>query len=455
MKAVRKFFNLITRLRFYEVLLLVFIAIVLGTWSVKEITESALFCGSSCHVMRPYYEDWKTSVHDSVPCIDCHLEPSDKQQFVPQFKAVTQVASYLTRTYGEHRRAEVSDTNCLQGECHSRRLLDGKVTFDGNIRFDHTPHLQQLRRGKILRCTTCHSRVAMGEHVTVVLDACFICHFKDSEKDTATEAATSECLLCHDMEVNDDTTQPDSFDHRPLRERGAPCISCHQSVTRGDGQLKPDSCSECHDRPMDEALNEPVELLHRVHVTDHKVECTLCHNPIQHSIPDESAAEPLYCSSCHEGKHEGILDMFKGTGAKGITALPSPMRKAHVGCSGCHIVPDPAGGMGAAFTGMNMIAIQAACQSCHPNSYGDKVVQWDREISAALSRAEEALQTAESRLSVESYSDTNIRRAMKNIRHNILFVRNSAPIHNRDYAVQILEQAVRDLSSLTENTRQR
>jgi hypothetical protein len=206
---------------------------------------------------------------------------------------------------------------------------------------------------------------------------------------------------------------------------------------------------------MDDALNEPVELLHRVHVTDHKVECTLCHEPIQHSIPDESSAENLYCGSCHEDKHKGILDMFKGTGAKGIAPLPSPMRKAHVGCSGCHIVPDPAGGMGAAFTGMNMIAIQAACQSCHPSSYSDKVEQWNRDISTALFQAESALQTTESRLSVESYGDTDTRRTMENIRHNILFVQNSAPIHNRDYAVQILEKAILDLSSVTEKTRQR
>ena len=449
MKAVGKFFALLSRMRFYEVLLLVFIAILLGAWSVKEITESALFCGSSCHIMRPYYEDWKTSAHNTVPCVDCHLEPSDEQQFVPQFKAVTQVASYLTRTYGEHRRAEVNDASCLEGECHSRRLLDGKVTFANNIRFDHTPHLQQLKRGKILRCTTCHSRVAMGEHVTVVEDACFICHFKNGVK----EAANSECLLCHTTGEDDSTAQPGSFDHRPLRERGVPCISCHQTVTRGNGQLKPESCIGCHDRPMEEALDEPVELIHRVHVTDHKVECTLCHDPIQHSIPDESSVQPLYCGSCHENKHQGMLDMFRGTGAKGIAPLPSPMYKAHVGCNGCHIVPDPSGGMGATFTGMNMIAVQAACQSCHPKSYTDNIGQWKQEISTALLRAEKALQTTENKLSVESYGDTDTRRTMENVRHNILFIRSSAPIHNPDYAVQVLEKAVRDLSSLTKNTR--
>lgn len=453
MKAVGKYFALIRRLRFYEVLLLVFIAIVLGAWSIKEVTESALFCGSSCHVMRPYYEDWKTSAHNSVPCVDCHLEPSDEQQFVPQFKAVRQVASYLTRTYGEHRRAEVSDASCLKGSCHSRRLLDGRVTFAGNIRFDHTPHLQQLRRGKILRCTTCHSRVAMGEHVTVVEDPCFICHFRDGGK----EEATSDCLLCHSTGEGADTVLQSSFDHRPLRERGVPCVSCHQSVTRGDGQLKFESCRECHEQPTEDALGQPVELLHRVHVTDHKVECTLCHDPIRHSIPDDAEAEALslYCSSCHEDKHKGILDMFRGTGAKGIAPSPSPMHEAHVGCSGCHIVPDPSDGMGAVFTGMNMIAVKAACRSCHPESYTDRVRQWNRDISSALLRAEKSLQDAEERLSTGSYENTHVRRTLESARHNILFVKNSAPIHNRDYAVQILEKAARDLSSLSEETRQR
>jgi len=449
MKAVAKYFNLIRRLRFYEVLLLVFIAIVLGAWSVKEITESALFCGSSCHIMRPYYEDWKTSEHSAVPCVDCHLEPSDEQQFVPQFKAVRQVASYLTRTYGEHRRAEVNDASCLKTDCHSRRLLDGRVTFADNIRFDHTPHLQQLRRGKILRCTTCHARVAMGDHVTVVESACFICHFRDGVK----EAATSDCLLCHNTGEGSDTAQADSFDHAPLRERGVPCLSCHQMVTRGDGHLKAESCQECHDKSVVASFDEPVELIHRVHVTDHKVECSFCHDLIQHSIPDDSTVSSPLCGSCHEDKHNGILDMFRGTGAKGIASSPSPMQKAHVGCNGCHIVPDPGGGMGAAFTGMNMIAIQAACRSCHPEGYASRVEQWSQEITAALAQAENALRSTERKLTVESLKDANIRRAMENIRHNILFVRSSTPIHNKDYAVQILEKAIQDLAGITEKTR--
>ena len=450
MKFLGKVFSLIRKLRFYEVLLLVFIGIVLGAWSLKEITESALFCGSTCHIMRPYYEDWKTSNHDTVPCVDCHLEPSDEQQFVPQFKALRQVASYLTRTYGEHRRAEVSDANCLKSGCHSKRLLDGRVTFADNIRFDHTPHLQQLRRGKILRCTTCHSRVAMGEHVTVVEDSCFICHFKGGGR----EPATSDCLLCHNTGGEPEGQKAAAFDHSPLLERGVPCISCHQGVTRGDGHLKSESCVECHDRSMEHALDEPVELIHRVHVTDHKVECNLCHEPIRHSMPDEEVAEPLYCRSCHEGKHEGIMDLFRGTGAKGVPTMPSTMYRAHVGCNGCHIVPDPSGGMGAAFRGMTMVSVEAACRSCHEEGYSGRVTQWKNDLSRALASAEGTLARVEKALSVQAYQEPAIRRTMEDVRHNILFIRYSAPIHNPDYAIQVLDKAVRDLTLLLERTRQ-
>ncbi|MBP1730166.1 MAG: hypothetical protein H6Q55_595, partial [Deltaproteobacteria bacterium] len=26
----------------------------------------------ACHIMKPYYENWKASTHNKVGCIDCH-----------------------------------------------------------------------------------------------------------------------------------------------------------------------------------------------------------------------------------------------------------------------------------------------------------------------------------------------------------------------------------------------
>lgn len=285
-----------------------------------------------------------------------------------------------------------------------------------------------------------------------VEDSCFICHFKDGER----ESGTSDCLLCHNTGENGSTARTGDFDHVPLREKGVPCTSCHQGVTRGSGQLKPESCRECHDQPMQDVLDEPVELLHRVHVTDHKVECSLCHDPIEHSLQEDPSAGMPHCGSCHEDKHKGISDMYRGTGARGgIMPLPSPMQKAHVGCSGCHIVPDPAGGMGAAFTGMNMIAVRAACQSCHPDSYALKVDEWKNDIAAALKNAKQLLRETERGLGAKAGDDAWVLRTLDNTRRNLLFVESSTALHNRDYAMRILDKAVLDLKDVAEKSRQR
>ena len=98
---------------------------------------------------------------------------------------------------------------------------------------------------------------------------------------------------------------------------------------------------------------------------------------------------------------------------------------------------------------------RAACQTCHPASYADDIDKWKGDISAALRQAKKALENTQRSLSVKESDDPKIRRAMDNIRHNILFVENSTAIHNRDYAILILEKAARDLSGITKNTTQR
>ena len=62
--------------------------------------------------------------------------------------------------------------------CHETRLLQGKVKFK-RFYFDHKPHLTELRRGKKLRCTSCHSQIVQGDHMKVTESTCFLCHFKE------------------------------------------------------------------------------------------------------------------------------------------------------------------------------------------------------------------------------------------------------------------------------------
>ncbi|TNF67054.1 MAG: hypothetical protein EP302_10695 [Bacteroidetes bacterium] len=452
-RGLGRFLDLMRKLRFYEILLLIFILLVIGVWSVFEITQSSVFCGNTCHIMRPHYNDWKTSSHNQVSCVECHNPTGDDDQFASRWSALAQVASYFTRTYGEWTRAEVSDTGCLKDGCHSKRLLDGQVTFQGNILFDHRPHLQQLRRGKILRCSTCHSQVAMGDHITVVEDACFICHFKQG----AGYSTTARCTLCHGSLEDPSGAMDARFDHTDYLERGVNCERCHSSIISGDGKIEEDKCLSCHSLPVKLVLSEPVEILHRKHVTDHSVECDDCHEPIRHTIVRELTTAGFDCSSCHDNRHSGILLLYQGKGVNNITPTPSPMFLAQVGCRGCHIVPQQPPDETLELTGQTMKAVSTACDSCHGDGYNQVLGTWKKDTESAVRTTGALLAEAEKALASSPPENPTIieaGRLLKEGRHNFLFVRASVPIHNTDYALAILDKTVKDLKKVITLTRQ-
>jgi nitrate/TMAO reductase-like tetraheme cytochrome c subunit len=442
----RKLFSFIKKLRLYESLLIALIVIVLLVWGVKETTESAVFCGNSCHVMRPHYDEWKVSSHHDVPCVECHLPPREDPQFYPDFRALGQVASYLTRTYRKYTRAEVEDTSCLRDGCHSRRLLEGRVTYAADITFNHTPHLQQLRRGKILHCTTCHARNVMGEHISVVHETCFICHLKGDRR----RLYTAQCVLCHQAEKLSIKDAGGGFSHDPYLQRAVPCESCHDGVINGKGQLDEESCDRCHGPSGPDALRKPPETLHQIHVTDHKVECGICHQPIRHEMEDTAARISTDCNSCHISRHAGITNMYRGTGAVGVHTEQSPMFKAGVACVGCHRLSSSTVPSEPRLKGDTFVTIDKACSQCHGMDMSEQLERWNAGIAAAFKQTQNALKRAE--VYVESLKDSGVHPdaelVLEKARHNILFVRASSPIHNSAYAVAILNRTAADLNGL-------
>jgi len=127
-----------------------------------EYTSRPKFC-SSCHYMEPYVEGWKSSTHKQVTCTDCHFAPGFKSKMRGKFTALSMLVNYMTGIYKKSKPwAEITDESCLRSGCHSKRLLQGKVLFKKGIIFDHLPHLTKLRRGKKLRCTSCHSQIVQG-----------------------------------------------------------------------------------------------------------------------------------------------------------------------------------------------------------------------------------------------------------------------------------------------------
>jgi len=185
-----------------------------GTYVAMELTTRPKFC-NSCHIMEPYYTSWENSSHNHVSCVECHYEPGLLETFEGKFKALSQLAKYVTATEGTKPWAEVSDYSCMRSGCHSERLLEGEIQY-GRIRFDHRHHLIGLRRGKELRCTSCHSQIVQGSHISVTATTCTLSTLISTAQQSCTSRtqvttnASTLTMLCTRL-----TTSPTSGNCNP------------------------------------------------------------------------------------------------------------------------------------------------------------------------------------------------------------------------------------------------
>lgn len=391
---------------------------IVATYGAMEVSSKPAACGS-CHIMKPYYDSWLSSSHANIACVECHISPGVTAELRKKYEALSMVTSYFTGQYGTNPWAEVDDAACL--ECHQRRLLAGKEVYDG-VLFDHTPHLTELRRGKRLRCTSCHAQIVQGSHIAVTSSTCMICHFKDQEPGEG----TAECTMCH--EVPDQVVNAGSleFDHGNVSRFGMECVACHTPPEHGAGAVSRERCVICHNRPDRLAEYENGELLHQTHVTDHKVECTSCHLEIQHVGPAHTEETEGECSSCHgSGGHSPQRDLYAGIGGKGVDPSPDVMFRAGVRCEGCHI------GEGETAS----TADEVSCMSCHGPGYRKIFLGWQRAIdqrTAAVRRQLDQTLRAVGTSGAEAIDD-----AWSNLR----LVEDGHGIHNPTYSLAILEAA--------------
>jgi len=407
-------------------------------YGFMEYSTKPQFC-SSCHNMVPYVKSWEKSSHGraGVGCIKCHFEPGVLETLQGKFKASTQLVKYVTSTEGSKPWAQVSDVSCMQSGCHSTRLLEGKVNYKvggTSIPFDHTPHLTEMRRNKQLRCTSCHSQIVQGEHLTVTTSTCLLCHFKGAEEDPK----LSNCTTCHKPpEKAIDVGQGFQFQHADYVGRGVACTTCHAGVTQGTGEVPKHRCEACH------AIQEHIdrygdtEFLHRKHVTDHKVDCLECHTEMTHRLrPPENVAKGG-CGQCHEKGHGIAESFYRGEGGRNVPSTPNPMFASRVGCSGCHA---EFGGPGAADS---VPAKEVACIACHGPKYDGLLARWQKafgpagdavlaEVNAALAAAEKAGPAGDA-----------LRRALGDAKHDATLVvaDKSKGVHNPWFARKLLDSA--------------
>jgi len=283
--------------------------------------------------MEPYVEAWETSNHSGVTCTDCHFPPGFKSKIHGKLTAASMVVNYFTGVYKKSKPwAEIDDASCLRSGCHAEQQLNEDVIFKQNIHFNHNSHLNNLRRNKKLRCTSCHSQIVQGEHMTVTESTCFLCHFKDQKENLP----MNDCTWCHSVPVAENDIMPE-YDHIFVLDNDIDCNSCHGEMVVGDGAVLESRCNTCHADIGKISQMSDDEFMHKMHITDHKVECENCHLPIQHKSIARTKDIFPECQGCHNTPHQAQIDLFTGTGGKSVTSHPSSMFTAGLNCQACHI----------------------------------------------------------------------------------------------------------------------
>ncbi len=379
--------------RFFKILGILGISFVVFFIFLFEYSTSPRFC-KSCHIMEPYYKAWETSKHNFVPCVDCHYPPNLKDTLWLKYQAVSQVVKYVTKTYSSKPYAEIEDASCLRSGCHERRLLEGKVTFKRGIIFDHRPHLQDLRRGKQLRCTSCHSQIVVGNHMEVTEGTCFLCHFKGM-KQGRVELAIGGCPSCHLPPEQDIKFMGITFNHKEfVGKRHVMCQKCHLDAIQGEGKAIKERCFNCHNQPERIAQFDNIEFMHKNHASERNIECSRCHEEIMHKVKTAVAPLEYDCSVCHESKHQPQKLIYAGVGGKGVDPMPDPMFLAQVDCVGCHIMPkgtvEEAG-----FKGLTYNASEISCISCHGKEIKGVLEGWKQMVEEKMKTLKKKLEQSE------------------------------------------------------------
>lgn len=428
--------------RFFMIVLAMIVLLISGmSWFLFYYGNQPEFC-SSCHLMESYMETWRTSAHSEVKCVDCHISPGISGFVRAKTGGLIQLIKTVAGDETATPHAEVSDASCLRSGCHETQLLDSEVLFKGKYPFSHTSHLTKLRKGKILRCTSCHSQVDQSSHFTVTQSTCFTCHLKRQDQK---EALDSGCTSCHQSPTEPiKTTTGIIFDHTPFLERDVACWKCHFDGVQGTGEVAKQVCRTCHRKQEKLEKFEDSEFIHNWHVTQRKIKCFQCHGEIRHGLHPTPGGKDSSCATCHSGGHGTHGNLYAGRGGLGIPDSPGAHFQANVDCVACHETPNSEHGKSIVDTVTSKVTEQA-CLSCHGNGRKGTLGEWKSALDEALTEAKEELAKAQKAYANQPKDDpskTVVKKLLETARHNCEFMEQASGVHNLNYALDLLEKAL-------------
>ena len=220
--------------------------------------------------MEPYYESWQESqpqrrLLHRVPLPARLRREGPRQDAGPG--AIGQVRHRQRRAPPGRRnpRRELPPLR-LPRDAAALRPFE----FEG-IPFDHAPHLEQLRRGKQLRCTSCHSQIVQGEHMTVTASP--RASSATSRTSISTRAWAPAPAATRSPRRKFDLGGGVKFTHELAYERGVELRKCHGDLIRGNGEVPRERCRVCHNREDDLKRIDDHDFMHEKHVSEHKIDC--------------------------------------------------------------------------------------------------------------------------------------------------------------------------------------
>lgn len=447
-----------------------------GAGRPKAHVNDASCLTSACHGDRKFMTA-ELSV-GSVPFSHAaHLDPEGAVIYANRSE-LTDLRIALADAVGADRLTEIERigrslqpvderTRELVTWLHAQGLDDHRDAILAYVEYLHTEvRIDQLSE---LKCASCHQfDTTLGDHFRVAKTSCYTCHFTNQAFNTA----TGKCLTCHEPPsgpvavhggphaVSQTTTTTATMDHATIVANGVDCRSCHDDLIHGTGRVTDRDCRNCHDQDrflenFDGRTTETVRDYHRVHAAGQRARCNDCHTVIEHRLLDavanggpEALLSPVQqdCQHCHPNHHREQTKLLVGRGGfvEDVAGVANPMTGSRVTCRGCHLEPATDPHVGTVVTGT-----LTACRNCHSDDYEQLFDQWRHAIDARLTEATELLTATETRLKqAMEQSRPGVEPAgplVTRARDNVRLVTNANGIHNKNYAMMLLDQAIIDL----------
>ena len=121
------------RLKFFAFLLAILVVLVgmlIGGLLGYEYTESAEFCGTTCHSMDPQWTRFQASPHTNVLCAECHIGPGASFFVKSKIDGLRQV---YAETFGTYHRPIKSPIHNLRPARDTCEGCHAPTTFKDNI----------------------------------------------------------------------------------------------------------------------------------------------------------------------------------------------------------------------------------------------------------------------------------------------------------------------------------